>query len=113
MEVHAEFKDKCQDLESRSEQIVNELRELPVDYRLAERYTILDQEVYDLQCWYDDKKREFEKYEKEREVMENKVKRLTKEFKMLNNDVQNLKLREFSRDQLRDVYLPLYQTQHP
>ena len=106
MEVHAEFKDKCQDLESRSEQLVNELRQLSVDYKLAERYTILDQEVYDLQCWYDDKKREFEKYEREREVMEKKVKRLTKEFKMLNNDVQNFKLREFSRVQQRDGYLP-------
>ncbi len=113
MEHHAEFKDVCQDLEIRSDEIAVELQELPLNYKLAERYNELDQEVYDLICWYDDKKLYFEQYERERKVMENKVKRLGKDLKFLNNDVQTIKLQEFSRVQHEGLYSRLHQNQRP
>ena len=69
-----EFKDRCQDLEVCGEELAADLRQLPTDYKLAERYTEIDQEVYDIMEWY--------------------------------NDVQNFKLREFSRAQQQDLYLP-------
>ncbi len=108
-----EFKDVCQDLEIRSDEIAVELQELPLNYKLAERYNELDQEVYDLICWYDDKKLYFEQYERERKVMENKVKRLGKDLKFLNNDVQTIKLQEFSHAQRGGLYSRLYQSQRP
>jgi hypothetical protein len=113
MEHHAEFKDVCQDLEIRSGEIAVELQELPLNYKLAERYNELDQEVYDLICWYDDKKLYFEQYERERKVMENKVERLGKDLKFLNNDVQTIKLQEFSHAQRGGWCSQLYQSQRP
>ena len=43
-----EFKDKCQDLEVRLEEIAVYLQELPTDYKFAERYVEVDQEVYEM-----------------------------------------------------------------
>lgn len=92
-----EFKDKCQDLEVRGEEIAAELRQLPTDYKLAERYTEIDQEVYEMMEWY-------EKVKRERKEMEERQRRVERGMKMLNNDVQRFKLREFSRAQLQDEY---------
>ncbi len=99
MENHAEFKDVCHDLDTFSQEIVADIRDLPTDYKLTERYTEIDQEVYDLYCWYDEKKRLFDQYTRERKVMDDKVKRLKGDLKLLNNHVQSLKLQAFSRAQ--------------
>jgi hypothetical protein len=48
-----EFKDSCRDLEVRSEEVAADLRELPIDYTLAERYMEIDQEIYELCEWYE------------------------------------------------------------
>ena len=86
-----EFKDRCQDLEVRAEELAADLRELPTDYKLAERYTDIDQEIYDLMKWY-------EQIKKERKIMEERLQYIEREMKLLNNDIQNFKLREFSRN---------------
>ena len=94
-----EFKDRCQDLEVRAEELAADLRELPTDYRLAERYTEIDQEVYEMMEWY-------KRVKRERREMEDRLRRVERGMKLLNNDVQNFKLREFSRAQQQYEYLP-------
>jgi phosphoenolpyruvate carboxylase len=84
------FIDVCHELDTFSQ----------VDYKLTERYAGLDQEVYDLYCWHDEKKRIFDQYKRERKVMDDKVKRLKGELKLLKNDVQTIKSQESSRAQL-------------
>ena len=85
-----EFKDACWGLDVRSEEIAVDIRDLPTDYKLAERYMEIDQEIYEMLEWY-------ERVKKERLEMEERLKRTDRDLKFLNNDVQRLKLREFSR----------------
>lgn len=85
-----EFKDSCKGLDVRIEEIAADLRELPTDYKLAERYIQIDQEIYELQEWY-------ERVKSERRKMEERLKLVDKDLRFLNNDVQRFKLREFSR----------------
>lgn len=85
-----EFKDTCQGLIVRCDEIAEDMRQLSTDYRLAERYTKIDQEIYDMLEWY-------EQVRRERKYMDKKLRRLDRELKGLNNDVQNFKLTEFYR----------------
>ena len=85
-----EFKDSCKGLDVRIEEIAADLRELPTDYKLAERYIQIDQEIYEMQQWY-------ERVKSERRDMEERLKMVDKNLRFLNNDVQRFKLREFSR----------------
>ena len=87
-----EFKDKCQELEVRLEEVAMDLKELSTDYKLAERYIKIDQEVYDMKEWY-------ERMKNEKKDMEERLRRVESEMKVFNNDVQSLKLREFSHAQ--------------
>ena len=48
-----EFKDACWGLDVRSEEIAADLRDLPTDYKLAERYIKIDQEIYEMFEWYE------------------------------------------------------------
>ena len=100
-----EFKDKCQDLEVRSEEIAADLRDLPTDYRLAERYMEIDQGIYEMLEWY-------EKVKAQRAYMEKRLKRTDMELRKLNNDVQNFKLLEFSRAQHEASYSQLSRNRH-
>jgi len=100
-----EFKDKCQGLEVRLDEIAVDLRDLHTDYKLAERYVEIDQEVYELLEWY-------ERVEKERKKMEERVKRIDTDIKHLNNEVQSLKLQEFSRVQHGGSYSRSHQNRH-
>ena len=85
-----EFKDSCRDLDTRIEEIAVDLRDLPTDYKLAERYTQIDQEIYEMHEWY-------ERVKKERIQMEERLKRVSTNLRDLDNDVNRFKLREFSR----------------
>ncbi len=85
-----EFKDACQSLDVRIEEIAVDLRDLPTDYKLAERYTQIDQEIYEMHKWY-------ERVKKERIQMEERLRRVTENLRDLDNDVNRFKLREFSR----------------
>jgi hypothetical protein len=85
-----EFKDACQSLDVRIEEIAVDLRDLPIDYKLAERYTQIDQEIYEMHEWY-------ERVKKERIQMEERLRRVSGNLQDLDNDVNRFKLREFSR----------------
>lgn len=85
-----EFKDACQSLDVRIEEIAVDLRDLPTDYKLAERYTQIDQEIYEMHEWY-------EKVKRERIQMEDRLRRVSENLRYLDNDVNRFKLREFSR----------------
>jgi len=100
-----EFKDACWGLDVRSEEIAADLRDLPTDYKLAERYMEIDQEIYEMFEWY-------ERVKKERLEMEERLKRVDRDLKFLNNDIQRVKLREFSRARHGGSYSRLYQNQH-
>ena len=105
IEEHAEFKDLYQGLVTRSEEIAADLRDLPTDYRLAERYTKIDQEIYEMFEWY-------ERVKKERIEMEERLRRVDRDLKFLNNDIQRVKLREFSRARHGGSYSQLPQYLH-
>lgn len=85
-----EFKDKYLGIEVRLEEILNDIQNLPTDYKLAEQYAEIDQEVLEIKRWY-------EHVKCEREIMENRIERINKDVKDLYNHVQDLRLREFSR----------------
>jgi chromosome segregation ATPase len=87
-----EFKDRCQDLEVRGEELAADLRQLPMDYKLAERYTEIDQEIYEMMEWY-------ERMKREKREMEERLRRVEWAMKLLNNDIQDYKLYQFSREQ--------------
>ena len=101
-----EFKDACQGLDVRIEEIAADLRELQTDYTLAERYTEIDQEIYEMLEWY-------ERVKKERKIMEERLRRVDMELKHLNNDVQSLKLQAFSRAQHGELYSRSHQNRRP
>ena len=101
-----EFKDACQDLELRSDEIAADLRELHTDYKLAERYMNIDQEIYEMLEWY-------RKIKKEKKKMEERLKGVDRDLKFLNNDVQSIKLREFSHAQHGGSYSQLHQSPRP
>uniref|UniRef100_A0AB38ZMK7 Uncharacterized protein n=1 Tax=Mantoniella tinhauana virus 1 TaxID=3111543 RepID=A0AB38ZMK7_9VIRU len=86
-----EFKDKCQELEVQCDEITADIRAINMDYRLAERYTNIDQEIYEMMEWYENVKNE-------KQEMMKRLERVSANVKKLNNDVQSVKLREFSRD---------------
>ena len=94
-----EFKDKCQELETRCDEIAADIHTIHMNYKLAERYTEIDQEIYEMIEWYERVKDEKQKMEKRLEMLNGAVKRL-------NNDVQSIKSQEFSRDRHGEMCLP-------
>ena len=111
IDAHAEFKDTCQELETRIDEIAVDLRDLPTDYKLAEKYADIDREICEVSEWYDTKKREIinihKRYWKERNAMEVRVSKINDDLKKFNNQVQTLKLREFSHAQHGGSYSQL------
>ena len=99
MESHAELKDKCDGLETRLNEIAADIRDLPFDYKLIEKYHDIDKDVQKLYEWYDGMKKVIKKYIDEKDIVENKLRELDTKTKFLNNHVQNLKLQKFSHDQ--------------
>jgi len=106
MESHAEFKDTYQDLDLQIDEIARDIRSLHYDHTLTERYDEIDNEIYELALWYEANKKMFEAYQREKEVMKRKIKRVSREMKQLNNHVQDLKLQKFSHDQQQGSYSP-------
>ena len=56
MESHAELKDKCDGLETRLDEIAADIRDLPFNYKLVEKYHSIDEDVQKLYEWYDSMK---------------------------------------------------------
>ena len=100
MDNHAEIKDKCDGLETRLDEIAADIRDLPFDYKLVEKYHNIDEDINKLYEWYDSMKKILKQYSREKLIVEKKLQELDKKTKFLNNEVQTLKLQEFSRDQL-------------
>jgi uncharacterized coiled-coil DUF342 family protein len=96
-EQHAEFRDKYNELNMKIDEIAEDLNAVTMEYTLTERYNDIDQEIYELYLWYDEKKKMFEKYMRERMEQEEKIIKITKKINTLNNEVQSARLREFSR----------------
>lgn len=96
-EEHAEFRDKYQELNAKADEIAADLSTVTIEYALAEKYTDIDQEIYELHLWYEEKKKMFEQYARERQEQEEKIVRITRKMKALNNDVQNARLRAMYR----------------
>ena len=112
MESHAEIKDKCDGLETRLDEIAADIRDLPFDYRLVDRYTTIDEEMNEIHEWYEKSKEMIQRYLNEREAVENRLQQLDIHSKTLNNEVQNLKLQAFSRGRRRGSYSRLHDSQH-
>jgi len=113
MENHAEIKDKCDGLETRLDEIAADIRDLPFDYKLVEKYHNIDEDVQKIYEWYDGMKTLFKRYSQEKLTVENKLEELNTKTKFLNNEVQNLKLRVFSHDQRGGSYSQLPHIQRP
>lgn len=97
IEEHTKFRDKYQELNAKADEIAADLSTVTTEYELAEKYTDIDQEIYELYLWYDEKKKMFEQYLRERQEQEEKIVRLTRKMKALNTDVQNARLRAIYR----------------
>lgn len=95
-----EIKDTYRGMEVQLEEIAVDLQDLPTDYKLAERYSQIDQEIYEISEWY-------EKVRKQWKIVEERLKNTKQELRLLNHDVKNLKLREFSRDRHGGSYSQL------
>ena len=113
MENHAEIKDKCDGLETRLDEIADDIRHLPFDYKLVDKYTNIDEEIHEIYEWYDNMKGLIKRYLAEKGVIEKRLGDLDKRSKELNNNVQNLKLQAFSRAQHGGSYSQLPNNQHP
>lgn len=98
-----EIKDSYQGMEVQLEEIAVDLQDLPTDYKLAERYSEIDQEIYEISEWY-------ERVKKQRRIIEGRVEKTKQDLRSLNHEVKNLKLREFSRDQHGGSYSLLSQS---
>ena len=109
MEQHAEIKDKCDDLDTRIEQMCNDIQQVRVNYKLIDQCYDIDRQVKEIYDWYDYRKELLRQYECERKIALEKLKLLDAKSKVLNNTVQNIKSQASFRDrhvvsysQLRD-----------
>jgi septation ring formation regulator EzrA len=113
MESHAEIKDECDGLETRLDEVASDIRLLPTDYRLISKYNDIDEDLQRLYEWYDKMKKVLQRYSQEKILVEEKLKELNRKTKFLNNEVQSLKLQEFSHDQHGGSYSQLPHIQRP
>jgi hypothetical protein len=113
MDEHVEFKDSYQDLEARADDIAYSLRKLPIDYKLADRCAEIEFSIEDIKEWYDKRKKNFEEYELEKKFVLDRIDSIDVQLKKLHNDVETLKLREFSHDQHGGSYSRLPQIRRP
>ena len=102
-EQHAEFKAAYQDLETRIDEVAEDMRKLPTDYAMVEQYNSIDKEINEVSEWYEEKRKDLflfiETYKLECKLMNVKISKIDSDIKHLNNHVQNLKLLAFSHDQ--------------
>jgi chromosome segregation ATPase len=112
-ELHTEIKDKCDGLETRLDEIAADIRDLPFNYRMVDKYTTIDQEVHEVREWYENMKDMIQRYLSEKTAVEKRLQELDTASKSLNNEVQNLKLQEFSRARHGGSYSQLPSIPHP
>lgn len=115
-ESHAEIKDACDGIETKLDEIAADIREVPFDYKIVEKYANIDQEIYDIHKWYEKYKEivaGYETYVQERGGVLERIKELEKKTRFLNHEVQNVKSQASSRVQRGVSYSQLPCTQHP
>jgi chromosome segregation ATPase len=112
MDKHAEIKDKCDGLETRLDEIAFDIRDLQFDYKLVEKYTGIDEQLHEIQKWYEAMKDFIKRYTAEKSVIEKRLEDLDTKSKLLNNEVQNIRLQEFSRARHGGSYSQLQNIQH-
>ena len=112
-ESHAEIKDLCDGLETHLDALAVDIRGLPFDYTIVDRYSHIDEEMFQIYEWYEHYKKMFKTYEKEKVDIQEKLGTLEKKTKDLNNTVQSLKSQVFSRDRHGGSYSQLPDSQRP
>jgi septation ring formation regulator EzrA len=113
MENHAEIKDRCDALETRLDEIAADIRDLPFNYRIVDRYANIDEDVHEIYEWYETMKNMIQRYLGEKTAIERRLQELDMASKSLNNEVQNVKLQAFSRARHGGSYSQLPDTQRP
>jgi len=113
MENHAEIKDKCDDLECRLEQLASDIRDLPFNYKITERYSHIDEELFNVYEWYEKHREMLKQYQEERVKYIETLKQLDTFTKNLNNEIQNTKSQAFFRARHGGSYSQLPGIQHP
>lgn len=96
MEDHAEIKDKCLGLETKLDEIASDIRKLPFNYKLVEKYSTIDENVYEIYDWYEKNKIILENYMKEKLIIDEKLRELEKTTRFLNHETQNIKMKPTS-----------------
>jgi len=100
LEDHAELKDKCQMLCTKANELANDMKEIEdIDMKIYSLFYEIDAEITSIYEWYEKYRKLFKRYSKDKDRIIEKIQTLDDYLKYVNNEVQNLKLREFSRAQ--------------
>ena len=92
--VHAEIKDACDGIELKLDEIATDIRGMPFNYKIVDKYATIDEEVQEIYEWYDKHKQlltEYENYKNEHSLVVQRIHDLEKRVRFLNHDVQNNK----------------------
>ena len=112
MEHHAEIKDRCDDLDTRIEDMCNDIQQVRVNYKLIDQCYDIDRQVREIYDWYDYRKELLKQYECERKIALEKLKALYAKSKVLNNTIQNIKSQASFRDRHAVSYSQLHDNLH-
>lgn len=88
---HAEMRDKYLELNKKIDRIAAFLNTVPNEDKLAAQYTDIDQEIYELYVWYDENKKLFEKYTREKREQDEKIIKINEKINMLNSKIKSIK----------------------
>ena len=91
MENHVDIKDMCDGIDTRLNEIANDIRDIPFDYKLVDKYSHIDEDLYQIYEWYDRNKIMIDTYIKEKVAIEEKIKEIDRSTRHLNNMIQNTK----------------------
>lgn len=80
-----DIKDACIEVKSWGDYIASQIQKLPTDYRLAETYNDIDEEIIEILEWY-------ERVEYEKNIMRDKLDHINRSLIKLNNDVKSAKM---------------------
>ena len=91
MENHAEIKDLCNGIDTHLNEIANDIRDIPFNYKLVDQYSHIDEDLYQIYEWYEHNKIMIDTYIKEKVAVEEKIKEIDTATRHLNNMIQNTK----------------------
>jgi hypothetical protein len=91
MENHVDIKDLCDGIDTRLNEIAGDIRDIPFDYKLVDKYSHIDEDLYQIYEWYDRNKIMIDTYMKEKLIIEEKIKEVDRSTRHLNHIIQNTK----------------------